>query len=327
MYDVITIGAATKDVFLKSKDFNPIIDKRFLTGKALAFDLNSKNEVDDIFLSTGGGATNAAVTFARQGFKVASVVRVGNDASGKDVIEDLNSEGVDCSLIQKDRKPGTGYSTLITATDGSRVVLVKRGFSSDIKYADIDFSKMQAKWFYISSLGGNLNLLSKLLNFAKKNNIYVAFNPGNKELAFGITKLKSFFKKVHLLIINQDEASSLLNIPFKEEKKIFKELDDIIAEFVVMTKGKDGVSVSDGKDIYCAGIPNSPIIERTGAGDAFGSGFVASILHGKDVTHAIQFATANSTSVIQYFSAKTGILKKSKWGKYPKVKVSKDICY
>ena len=48
-------------------------------------------------------------------------------------------------------------------------------FSSDIKYADIDFSKMQAKWFYISSLGGNLNLLSKLLNFAKKNNIYVAF--------------------------------------------------------------------------------------------------------------------------------------------------------
>ncbi len=323
-YDVITIGAATRDVFLKSKNFKPqAVD----AGKVLSFPLGSKNEVDEIFLSTGGGATNAAVTFARQDLKTACVVRVGDDAIGKDILNDLKKEGISGSFAQKDKRPETGYSTLITATDGSRIILVKRGVSADIKFSDINLSKLRAKWFYISSLAGNLTLLSNLLNYAKKNNIYVAFNPGSKELKAGLSKLKPLFKKVHVLILNQDEAAELLKIPFEKETEIFQALDGMISDIVVMTKGPKGVSVSDGKDIYCAGIPKSPIVERTGAGDAFGSGFVSALLHGNDISYAIQTGTANSTSVIQYYSAKTGILKKGKWGKYSKVKVSKDVCY
>ncbi len=89
-----------------------------------------------------------------------------------------------------------------------------------------------------------------------------------------------------------------------------------------MSDGKNGVIVvdKDGKK-YKAGIPDAPAIERTGAGDAFASGFVSEYMRTGDVSKAIQFGTANATSVVQYFGAKKGILKKGDNGQWPLVKV------
>jgi len=327
MYDVITIGAATRDVFLKSKKISPHKDAHYRNGTAICFDTDSKNELDMVYLATGGGATNAAVSFSRQGLRAACIVRIGSDETGEDVIKALKKEKVSTEFIQKDKKPETGYSTIITATDGSRVVLVKRGVASDVKFSEINLKKFKTKWVYISSLGGNLTLLSKILNYTHKNNIKTAWNPGKKELQAGLTKLKPFLKKVNVFMVNEEEASELTGLPLKKESEIFKKLDSMVKEINVMTKGPNGVSVFDGKHVYCAGVPKSTVIERTGAGDAFGAGFVAALAKGKDISYAIQLATANSTSVVQYYSAKTGLLKKNEWGRWPRVKVLKDMCY
>ncbi len=320
-YDIVTIGSATRDIFLESKNFKPKKDKNSPSGESLIFHLGSKNEVDKVHVSTGGGATNAAVSFARQGLKVSCISRVGSDSFANEIFSELSKEGVDCSFIQKDKKPETGYSTIITAINGSRAIFVRRGVSASIKFSQK--AKIDTEWFYISSLAGNLSLLEKILNYAKKNNISVAFNPGSKELETGLKKLAPLFNKIDVLVLNEDEASELTKIPFEKEEKIFKFMDEIVDGILVMTKGPKGVSVSDGKHIYSAGISKSPVVERTGAGDAFGAGFVAALLHKKDLSYAIQLATANAGSVIQYFSAKTGLLKKGRWGKHPKVKVSK----
>jgi len=94
-----------------------------------------------------------------------------------------------------------------------------------------------------------------------------------------------------------------------------------------MSKGPRGVEVSDGKTRYLAGVPESPIVDRTGAGDSFGSGFVSGYILAGDVSeeekikYAIQLGTANATSVVQYFGAKKGVLKKDEWGEYPRVPV------
>ena len=322
MYDVITIGSATRDVFLKSKDFLVVSSKNITERKAICFPLGSKNEIDEVVLSTGGGATNAAVTFARQGFKTACIARVGSDSFAHNLLLRLKEDKVSTEFIQEDKKPETGYSVIVTTPEGSRAILVRRGVSAGIKASEINFKKVSARWLYITSLAGNLTLLSKLLNYAKKNNIKVALDPGTKELRAGIRKLGPLLKKVDFLKMNQDEAAMLLGIDFKKEKEIFKKLSKLTGGIVAMTKGSGGVVVSDGENIYSAGVPKSPIIERTGAGDAFGSGFLSAILRGKDVSDAIVLGTANSTSVIQYYSAKTGILKKGSLGKYPKVKVS-----
>ncbi len=90
-----------------------------------------------------------------------------------------------------------------------------------------------------------------------------------------------------------------------------------------MSKGPAGVVVSDGQNIYRAGIPKSGLADRTGAGDAFGSGFVSGLIQTNgDVSYAIQLGTANATSCIQRIGAKNGLLEKGEWGPWEKVEVA-----
>lgn len=179
MYDVITIGAATRDVFLLSDHFHVAKEAHLSSdGEVLYFNLGSKNELSEVVLTTGGGATNAAVTFARQGLKTACICRVGDEESGHDVVRELKREGVATTLVQHDAKAPTAYSTILTTKTGERVILVKRGASDHIKAREIPFSKLRTKWFYVSSLAGDIALLKKIIAEAKRIGARVAVNPG-----------------------------------------------------------------------------------------------------------------------------------------------------
>ena len=71
MFDVVTFGSATREVFLKSAGLRTVKNSKFETGEAACLSLGSKVDVDDIVFTTGGGGTNNAVGFARQGLKTA----------------------------------------------------------------------------------------------------------------------------------------------------------------------------------------------------------------------------------------------------------------
>jgi len=323
MYDVITIGAATRDVFLRSDNFKVAADKKLSSvGKVLYFNVGSKNELKEMILTTGGGATNTAVSFARHGFRTACVCRVGDEENGHDVVRDLAREGVSKELIQHDRKSPTAYSTILMTPKGERVILTKRGASDHIQFKDISLKKLKAKWLYVSSLAGDMVLLKKILLIARKKKIKVAYNPGIKELKTGLAKLGELLPLVNMFMVNQEEAAILTRIPFVNEKAIFKKLDSVVDGIVIMTKGPKGVVVSDGMRRFTAGIPRSKVYSRTGAGDAFGAGFISGLLIKDNIPFAIQRGTANSTSVIQHFSAKTGLLYKGQWGVWPRMKVT-----
>jgi len=128
---------------------------------------------------------------------------------------------------------------------------------------------------------------------------------------------------VKIVNLNQEEAARLTDVDFKNEKKIFKILDEVVDGIVIMTKGSGGVVVSDGEYLYSAGVPQAGYLDRTGAGDAFGSGFTAAIMRGKPIEWAIQLATANATGCVQELGATNGLLKKDDFGLWPKVTVSK----
>jgi len=69
MYDIITFGSAAQDIHLKSKAFKIIKDEKdFMTGTAICLALGSKIDVEDIIFTSGGGGTNTAATFVKQGF-------------------------------------------------------------------------------------------------------------------------------------------------------------------------------------------------------------------------------------------------------------------
>lgn len=325
MYDVITIGTATRDAFVKSPAFKVIKSSEFITGEAECFALGSKIEVPEIIFTTGGGATNAAVTFGRQGLKTACAVRIGDDLSGRAVVEDLKKEKIAVDFVQKDAKKTTAYSILLLAPSGERTVLVYRGASENFDFKKLAAEFPKTKWVYLAPLGGGAAKIFKpLVDFCFKNNIKITCNLSAAQIKLGLKKIAPVLNKIDILVLNQEEASYLTGFPYKNENEIFETLDKAVKGIVVMTKGPKGVSISDGKIKIKAGIfKEKKSADRTGAGDAFGSGFLAGLIQKtankgfkygeEDLKYALRLGAANATSVIERVGAKEGILTKKEF--------------
>lgn len=323
MYDVVSIGSATRDVLINAAGFKSVDMADFSTGKGLCFPLGSKIEIKKIVFTSGGGGTNAAVTFARQGLATACVGVVGDDLNGTEVLNELTKDGVEVKYFQKDNDDFTAYSVILVDSSGERTILSYKGEGQHFDVNKIGFDQLQTKWLFLDSLGGHYELLEKAVNWAVQNNVKLATNPGGKELEHGLEKLRPLFKNFSIVIMNQEEAAKLTGIDYNKEEEIFKFMDQVIGGIFVMTKGPEGVVVSDGENIYRAGVPDSPVVERTGAGDAFTSGFITEYIRSVDISKAIQFATANASSVVTQYGGKAGILKKNDWGPWPLVEVIK----
>ncbi len=303
-----------------------------LTGVEQCFPLGTKIEVKDIVFATGGGGTNTAVTFARQGFKTACLGVIGDDIVGKEILIELAHEGIETKFFQKHRDDFTAYSVILVNPSAERTILSYKGEGQHFDIKKVAFDKLRAKWFYLDSLGGHYDLLEALVGHAVKNKIKIAFNPGGKELAHGWDRLAPILKNIDVYITNKEEGSQLTGVEAGDQKMILDKLQAAVKEIVIVSDGHNGVRVRDGQSEYSAGVPDSPIVERTGAGDAFGSGFVAEYIRSSGleagsrereaaIAKSIQFATANASSVVTQFGAKAGILKKGDWGPWPLVEV------
>jgi len=309
MFDVITIGSATRDVFLMSRNFKLLHQNK---------SAGAKIEVEKVIFSTGGGATNAAVTFSRQGLKTATIIKTGKDMLADYILDELKKEKIS-SFAVKDNKKGTDYSTILIEPSGERTVLVYYGASRDLEVFEIPFNKIQSKWAYIAPGDISFSTIEKIFSHLRKNKTLIAFSPSKKFIDMGLKKLKPLFDKTEVLILNLDEAAALTGISVKKEKEIFAKLDRAEKGIAVMTKGKDGAVVSDGKNIYRVGIFPAKVIDRTGAGDAFASGFVSGLIYKGNIKYAIRLGSANATAVVGEIGAKDGILAKqqfeneSKW--------------
>lgn len=315
MFDIITIGSAVRDVFLKSKYFRIIKSPKFFTGKAECFTLGTKIPVDELVFTTGGSGTNTAATFVKQGLKVAAIVRVGNDLGGRAMIEEMEKLKIDTRFVQIDKKNPTAYSIILIAPTGERTILVFRGAGERLNEKEVKWSKIKKpKWIYLASLGGNLNFVKKAIEIKKKHKTKLAWNPGGADLRLGFKKLEPYLKYIDVFSCNQEEAAELLGIPYREEKRVFKKFDEVIDGIAVMTKGPEGVSVSDGRYLYQAGtFKERKVVDRTGAGDAFGSGFVAGLILSGKIEGGIRLGSANATSKVEHIGAKMGILTKSQF--------------
>ncbi len=338
MFDIITFGSATRDNFLKlrKENYKLIKNRTFRNKLALCFPFGSKLEIEDLIISTGGGGTNTAVTFSNQGFKVAYVGKIGRDKRGEAVIEDLKKRKVFTGFIKKDKINPTAYSAILSVPQTERTILIYRAACHQMKKNNIPWQKSKAKWFYLAPLSGeSVKIFKPLVNFAKKNNIKLAVNLGNTQIKLGLKKLKPLLSKIDILILNREESFLLTKLERVKEKEIIKKLIKLTKGIVVITKGKDGSVVSDRNYIYKALTPMVTIKEKTGAGDAYGAGFVSGLIKKLPVTgyplpvttieYAIQLATANATSCIQKIGAKEGLLKKKESiYKFGKVKIRKN---
>jgi len=320
-HHVLTIGSATRDIFLVSDKFLEMHSHKSETGSFECMSLGSKIEIQKFVATTGGGATNAAATFQSLGIKSAILCRIGDDATGRDILEDLKKYKIDTTYINKIRGGQTAYSTLLTMPQGERTVLVYRGVSATFTEEDVHWSAVRkAKWIYLTSLGGNLELSKEIILFAHKHRVKIAWNPGSAELKKGLKAFSSVLPLVDVFIVNKEEGELLTGAENIKKLSTILKQEGVIR---LITDGSKGTTLLDGLTSHHIGTSGTKGISKTGAGDAFGSGFIAGLIKYKDPIIAAKTGTINAESVIQHLGAKKGVLKE--WPTESKLKKIKIV--
>lgn len=307
---ITTLGAATVDAFVWARGFSEMRSARFTTGVGECFSLGAKIDIDRFVLSTGGGATNAAATFAALGVPTRPVCGVGEDAFAAALVEDFAARRIPTDGLV--RLPGTqtAFSVILVMPSGERTVLVHRGASERLAPKHVPWRKLDGRWLYMTSLGGRRDLLTAALRHAAARRMRVFWNPGGKDIAHGLRVLGPSLKRLAILDMNREEAATLTGRPLEDTEGMLRDVHRFVPG-VLMTDGAKGAWWSDGERLLFAKPTGVTAVNRTGAGDAFGSGFLAGFVRWGDAAKAMQLATVNAEGVIRKIGAKTGLL--SRW--------------
>ena len=302
MARIVSIGSALQDIFLIDHDDFGTNTKGFFN----QLELGSKVDIDKIKYSTGGGATNAATTFARNGHESIFIGCISHDSAGQAILNSLDDEGIDSSYVTYLDREHTGSSIIILPPSGERTILTCRGASSRFDALEPnDLDDVNPDWLYVTTFRGDMDMLDHFFMKARSLKTKIMFNPGNLELKHP-RKLIGLLSDVEVLLVNKKEAQQIV------EGHLLAELVSKLASYVpkvIITDGSQGGIATDGEEIYRFGIyEDVKVKDATGAGDAFGSGFLAAFANGKSFKDSLIFASANSTSVIQHVGSKDGII-------------------
>jgi ribokinase len=314
LYDVITVGSNTLDAFVHT-DVNVVnLSKKTNKKKeVIAYPLGAKILITNLEFHIGGGGTNTAASFKKLGHKTAYLGKIGHDENGVKILHELNKLNIE--FIGTFGKQ-SGYSVILDSIAHDRTILTHKGSNDNFTYREVDKTKLNAKWFYFSSMmSSSLELLKSLARYANKKNIKLAFNPSEYLVIKGIQELKPILDATNLLIFNREEAQILSKK--KNIQEAFKTLKKTIKPegVVVITDGPRGVYAYDGEHIMHAYPTKIKIVETTGAGDAFASAFTSAIMQGKLLKEALRAGMIQAESVIQCRGAKNKLLNKNEMEK------------
>lgn len=309
MFDVISIGGATRDVFFTTKEGKIINDKKSLSGKMLAFEYGAKIVPEGSYFSYGGGAANTSSCFAKMGLKTGIKINIGSEGTGSLIYKTLEEKGVNTMLVERDKELHTALSIIIS-NNGDHTMFLYRGANDNLQIKK--WSKIRrTKWFYVSSLTGKSSKnLEGILDIARKGRVSLSWNPGSEQLEKGYRGLKDILKVTSILVLNIAEAKELVASEGKkkidDDKVLLKIINDYGPKIVVITKGPKGSLAYDGDSVYKVKAEDIKTVETTGAGDAYGSTFVAGIIKGHDIEDSMKLASLNAAAVVGAMGAQEG---------------------
>jgi len=310
-YTLLSIGDATYDTFITPSEAEALCD---INNQEclICFSYGEKIPVSSIDYSVGGNAANNAVGSSRLGIAVAIMTSLGTDLVGETILHRLHTDRVDTSFIQKEPALASNSSTVITYS-GERTIFT---YHAPHAYQfPAHFPKSQ--WVYLTSMGDHYELFYKeVLEKVSQNNSKLAFNPGSRQLRGDKEILLATVAASELVYVNLEEARRIVTLVHPEGnqmgiKELLDELAKIGAKKIIITDGSNGSYAFDGTHHLKCGAMPIDAYERTGAGDAFGSGSLAALIHGKDMREALIWGSVNSTSVIGFTGAQRGLLREA----------------
>ncbi len=307
--EILCIGHTTLDTFLYVDDAQTHCDIKSSECK-VCFEFGAKIAVNDVSYGIGGGAANVSAGLKKLDTTPLLYTIIGNDPKGTDIKRHLYSIGLSHKYVYEDSNP-TDQSMIISYTNERTIF----SYNHDRKY-NIDklYNFKVPQYIFISSIGKDITqVYNQVIDLKRLNpGLTVFLSPGTKEIRDSVDDIANILPSVDYLLSNVEEGCSILNPSLNRSQISPKDLADLLVQkgigSVVLTDGGDGVYFADKEDLLTFKAIKVDVVEKTGAGDAFASGFVGALMHGQDKKDAVKWGIANSSSVIQTRGAQNGLM-------------------
>ncbi|HSW37284.1 MAG TPA: carbohydrate kinase family protein [Candidatus Saccharimonadales bacterium] len=315
--EVLSVGDIVTDAFVRLLE-DQAHEYYNENGRWLAMPFGAKIPFDHAEVVEGvGNAANAAVSFARLGLKSGLAANVGEDKHGRDMLAALHKNKVDTRLVRINPGKPSHYHYVLWYKE-ERTILVN---SVDYDYYWPHLRPAEVpEWMYFSSVGKfALEYHDDIVEWLEKHpEVKMAFQPGTFQISLGAERLSHIYKRSLVLVLNREEAAAVSGGNRDDMHDLFNRLHDLGPKVVCITDGPAGAYASDGSNRFkMPPYPDpAPPYERTGAGDAFASTFVAALVKGNTIEGALQWAPINSMSVVQKVGAQAGLLTEKELEEY-----------
>jgi len=295
-YDVLCVGILVADLFV------PPLPRLPLPGELQL--------VEDMLLSTGGCAANAAMDLVRLGTRVAVAGKVGNDFFAGFVRQELEAKGVDVTGIRQSATAPTASTVILPVAGQDRRYIHAVGANAELRVDDIDLDQVaRARVLYV---GGYLLFpgfepagLAQLFRFARERGIQTVLDVAGPKAEQGLELLAPVLPFTDVFLPNQDEAAILTG-----ERDAWRQAEIFLgqgAQTVVITRGAEGVLVRAQTAAFSAEALPIEFVDGSGAGDAFDAGYIVGLLEGWDLERTVAFASAVGASACTRLGTTPGV--------------------
>ncbi|OGE13674.1 hypothetical protein A3G14_04860 [Candidatus Curtissbacteria bacterium RIFCSPLOWO2_12_FULL_38_9] len=306
-FDIITIGDSTVDTFIKIHEatIECDIDKK---NCRICMEYGGKIPVESISYGIAGNAANVAAGCSILGMKTATYTHIGKDWQGAMIKKQLENFNISTDYVILEDKKSSNLSVVLTY-QGERTILV---YHQDWFY---HLPKLEsADWVYLTSLSETFtdsNIIDEVAHYVDNSGAKLVFAPGTYQIKANVKRFKNTLERCHIFICNLEEAKDILEIKVSDNisiRDILDKLHSLGPKIIVITDGEEGSYASDGQRYLRLGVFPTKLVEKTGAGDSYGSAFIAALNRRLDLGEAMAWGTINSSHVIQEIGAQNGLL-------------------
>ncbi|MDC3417440.1 carbohydrate kinase family protein [Aquibacillus salsiterrae] len=292
----------------QNKD-NDILTVGELLVDMISDDYNDDHESDSYRKFFGGSPSNIAMNVKKLGVNSLVASAVGEDGLGTFLINHLKSANIDTQCVQR-----VDYSTsmvLVNKSKGTPIPTFYREADYHLAYTpEIENAIAKSKVVHFScwpiSRTPVRETVEKVMAVARKNNLLVGFDPNYHPMIWqkgenGVEYVKKIISKVDIVKPSEDDAERIFGKDSHQNQ--MQKFLDLGAKLVIMTLGKDGALVSNGQETLQFDSLATEIVDTTGAGDAFWSGFYTALIKGKMIRDALELGFAVSAFKLQHTGA------------------------
>ena len=255
----------------------------------------------------GGKGANQAAAAARLGAAVTMLGRVGQDAFGDAMLDNMMMQGVETGYILRDRREPSGIALIQIQEDGDNSIVVAPGANGRVSIDDVDRATdlIWGASFLVAQFEVPLPVVRHAIGIAASKGVPVVLNPAP---AYAVDP--GFLEGVYCLVVNETEAETLTGMAVADlpgARAAGIELQAMGVPVVIVTLGGQGaLLVAEGKPLH---VParQVTVVDTTAAGDAFIGGLVASLDRGMDLPDAVRYATCAGSLATTVLGAQTSL--------------------